>query len=113
HVAVHVLEFLSGLARMPDVYVNFTEADYRTVFGVCFRYLQYVRDQRLKEPVTPSGRASLVSTRFSGTMRDSAAPEVTSPGTPDDLPQYVFALTYHVIIFWFMSLKLADRAKHI
>ncbi|KAH0543335.1 hypothetical protein FGG08_002291 [Glutinoglossum americanum] len=113
HVAVHVLEFLSGLARMPSVYVNFTEADYRTVFGVCFRYLQYVRDQRSKEPATPSTRTSLMSTRYSGTMRDSTAPEVTSPGVPDDLPQYVFSLTYHVIIFWFMSLKLADRAKHI
>jgi hypothetical protein len=112
HVAVHVLEFLSCLARMPDVYVNFTEADYRTVFGVCFRYLQYVRDQRSKEPMTPSARASLVSSRFSG-IRDSFTPEVISPGVSDDLPQYVFALTYHVIIFWFMSLKLADRAKHI
>jgi Domain of unknown function (DUF3384)/Tuberin len=112
HVAVHVLEFLSGLARMPGVYINFTEADYRTVFGVCFRYLQYVRDQRL--PTAQSARTSIVSSRFSGAIRDSIPPEtISSPSAPDDLPQYVFALTYHVIIFWFMSLKLADRARHI
>ncbi|RAL67518.1 hypothetical protein DID88_008273 [Monilinia fructigena] len=31
----------------------------------------------------------------------------------DDLPQYVYALAYHVIIFWFLSLKLTDRAGQV
>jgi len=31
----------------------------------------------------------------------------------DDLPQYVYALAYHVITFWFMALKLQDRPQYM
>ena len=117
HVAVHILEFLGGLARMPEVYVNFREDEYRRVFAICFRYLQYVRDQRPSGSGPPSVRTSYASERPStGTAsRDSPAPW-EGPGRPDasdDLPQYVYALAYHVVTFWFMSLKLADRSKYI
>jgi len=45
-IAMHILEFLCCLARLPDVYKNFTEDEYKLVFAVSFRYLQWVRDQR-------------------------------------------------------------------
>lgn len=111
-VAIHILEFLSRLARLPDLYSNFREDEYRTVFGICFRYLQYVRDQRSK-PV--SNRNSTISPR-PGTSNDSTPLE--SPGAKtstasDDVPQYVFSLAYHVITYWFLSLKLSDRATHV
>ncbi|KAH6599186.1 hypothetical protein BASA50_003214 [Batrachochytrium salamandrivorans] len=34
------LEFLSSLARIPELYTNFTEADYRRVFGVSIQYIR-------------------------------------------------------------------------
>ncbi|EGF83979.1 hypothetical protein BATDEDRAFT_8501, partial [Batrachochytrium dendrobatidis JAM81] len=34
------LEFLSALARVPELYINFTEADYRRVFGVSIQYIR-------------------------------------------------------------------------
>ncbi len=115
HVAVHILEFLACLARLPDVYVNFREDDFRTVFGVCFRYLQYVRDQRQRSSAAPSVRTSIASGRHSGTSKEflPLTESNTTPKTSDDLPQYVFALAYQVITFWFMSLKLEDRAKYV
>ncbi|KAI9813782.1 MAG: Tuberous sclerosis 2-like protein [Pycnora praestabilis] len=115
HVAVHILEFLAGLARMPEVYVNFREDDFRTVFGICFRYLQYVRDQREKESAPSSTRTSYASGRQSGTAKDFAPMAETNmpPNASDELPQYVYALAYHVMIFWFLSLRLQDRAKHV
>ena len=115
HLAVHVLEFLAGLARMSKIYVNFREDDYRTVFGICFRYLQYAREQRAKGSGPSSQRTSYASGRQSGmsTNQTSATESKPPPANPDDLPQYVYALAYHVIIFWFMSLKISDRAKHI
>ncbi|KAI9697973.1 MAG: Tuberous sclerosis 2-like protein [Candelina mexicana] len=115
HVAVHILEFLACLARMPNVYVNFREDDYRTVFGVCFRYLQYVRDQRQRSSAPPSARTSVTSGRYSGTSKEflPLTELSTTPKTSDDLPQYVFALAYHVITFWFMSLRLDDRVKYV
>lgn len=99
-VAVHVLEFLGSLARLPELFSNFREDDYRMVFGICFRFLQYVRDQSLKN----SSRA--VSSDFS-------TESSLQPKTSDQLPQYVYALAYHVVIFWFLSLRLPDRAGQV
>ncbi|KAI9890525.1 MAG: Tuberous sclerosis 2-like protein [Vezdaea aestivalis] len=119
HLAVHVLEFLAGLARMSKIYVNFREDDYRVVFGICFRYLQYARDQKQKGSNSgPSSvRTSYASGRQGATSRDSnliaEGRQQQLPATADDLPQYVYSLAYHVITFWFMSTKLLDRAGKV
>ena len=111
HVAIHILEFLACLARLPDLYVNFRDEEYRIIFMMCFRYLQYVRDQPSKDSVNRNSipRNSLVSVDYS---RESSTVDL-SPNASDDLPQYVYALAYHVIIFWFLSLKLTDRAAQV
>ncbi|KAN0103023.1 protein of unknown function (DUF3384) domain containing protein [Hyaloscypha variabilis] len=118
HVAIHILEFLACLARLPNLYVNFREDEYRIVFAICFRYLQYVRDQQVKEGPNrnsfPSGRGSMISIESSrAPAENNLAESNLRPNTSDDLPQYVYALAYHVIIFWFLSLKLADRAGQV
>ena len=114
-VAIHILEFLVGLARMPDVCVNFREDDYRTVFGICFRYLQYVRDQRQKGSEVSGTRSSNPPEGQIRTKRESGptAESVLISSTSNDLPQYVYALAYHVITFWLMSVKLVERARYI
>lgn len=99
-VAVHVLEFLGSLARLPQLFSNFREDDYRMVFGICFRYLQYVRDQSVKS----SSRA---------VSNDFGSDNSLHPRTADELPQYVYSLAYHVVIFWFLSLRLPDRAGQV
>ncbi|KAF9874864.1 GTPase activating protein [Colletotrichum karsti] len=105
HVAMHILEFLACLSRMPNMYVNFREDEYRIVFGICVRYLQYVRDKKQTQ------RGSLHSE--AATPTSTTAPEILHPNAADDLPQYVYALAYHVITFWFLALKLPDRANHV
>lgn len=115
HIAVHILEFLALLARLPDVYVNLREEEIRTVFGICIRYLQTSREQQNKasEQSTPQPRAT--PARLSGGVRElaSAAAEPTENLNGEDLSRYVYTLTYHVMIFWFLSLKLQDRPKHV
>ncbi|TVY62292.1 Tuberous sclerosis 2 protein-like protein [Lachnellula suecica] len=110
HVAVHILEFLACLARLPDLYVNFREEEYRTVFAICFRYLQYVRDQPVKDTAVRTSYNSKSSTVITEHVVSESN---VQPNTSDDLPQYVYALAYHVIIFWFLSLKLTDRAGQV
>ncbi|KAK5165311.1 hypothetical protein LTR04_001409 [Oleoguttula sp. CCFEE 6159] len=118
-VAVHILEFLAGLSRCSDLYKNFRDDDYRMVFGICFRYLQYARDQRNKASDQPASRTSQASSdlRHSGTStRDftqASDPKSKPNSASDDLPQYVYALAFHVITFWFLSLKLHDRSRQI
>jgi hypothetical protein len=117
-VAIHILEFLAVVARMPELYKNFREDEYKMVFGVSFRYLQYVRDQREKAMSQAAARTGRATMRHSDSFRElrAASEQDFKPkdnSTSDDLPQYVYALAYHVITFWFMALKLEDRPLHI
>ncbi|KAI9753031.1 MAG: putative ATP-dependent RNA helicase DHR1 [Chaenotheca gracillima] len=113
-VAIHVLEFLISLSRAPDTYSNLRDDDYRFIFGVSTNYLQNVRDQRMKAEVEMA-RQGFISGSQQGTARNPMPVEKaqSSPNAAKDLPQYVYALAYHVVTFWFLSLKLADRAKHV
>ncbi|KAK1760499.1 tuberous sclerosis 2 protein [Echria macrotheca] len=105
-VAMHILEFLACLSRLPLLYANFREDEYRIVFGVCFRYLQYVRE---KKHATRSSYASEPPTPGVG----AGNPEMLAQNPNDDLPQYVYALAYHVITFWFLAVKMPDRPNYI
>ncbi|KAF2710724.1 hypothetical protein K504DRAFT_375979 [Pleomassaria siparia CBS 279.74] len=114
--AIHILEFLTSVARMPELYKNFREAEFKMVFGVSFRYLQHIRDQRERAATSTSSQHHR-SLRHSGPSRDlSASPDLRASkkkSTTDDLPQYLYSLAYHVITFWFMGLKMEDRPKQI
>jgi hypothetical protein len=119
-IAIHILEFLVMLARLPELYKNFREDEYKMVFGVSFRYLQYVRDQqeREKESNQLQPRTGRAAMRHSDSFRElkllsdnDVRSSTRSPS--DDLPQYVYALAFHVITFWFMNLKLQDRPLYM
>lgn len=108
HVSVHILEFLACLSRLHKVYVNFREDEYRIVFGICFRYLEYARDK------------SQTNRNNNNINSEPSTPVTSTPGTadaaivpPEELPEYVHALAYHVILFWFLALKLPDRATQV
>ena len=114
-LAMDVLDFLGNLARLPHLYADFREDDFRMVFAICIKYLEHSREQRHKLVSYSStgrdrsaNRASEVSTRSSSTA-DSGH----NADPHKDLPQYVFALAYHVLTIWFLSLKLVDRHKHV
>ncbi|KAK7427971.1 Tuberous sclerosis 2-like protein [Neonectria magnoliae] len=105
HVPIHILEFLATLSRQHNVYVNFREEEYKIVFGICIRYLQSVRDKK------ESNRNSHASEPSTPSVSGPALTDSLHPSATDDLPQYVYALAYHVILFWFLALKLPDRAN--
>lgn len=108
YVAVHILEFLAGLARMPSLYSNFIDDEFRIIFAMCFRYLDTVRDKKRYM------RNSLPSETVAATINTTHEYDMLGqPTMSDDLPQYVYALAYHVISFWFMALRISDRAKHV
>lgn len=109
HVSVHILEFLACLSHLHNVYVNFREDEYRIVFGICFRYLEYARDKRQANRNSHSSEPSTPGTPGTGVVADAAF----TAAPPEELPQYVHALAYHVILFWFLALKLPDRATHV
>ncbi|RYC64416.1 hypothetical protein CHU98_g1779 [Xylaria longipes] len=107
YVAMHILEFLACLSRLPSLYKNFRKEEYQIVFGICVRYLQFVRGK--KQNYRPSSVGDVAQSRKLSLPADNSP----HPNASDDLPQYVYALAYHVIIFWFLALKLEDRASHV
>jgi len=99
-VSVHILEFLSALAKLPSLYSNFTEPDFRNIFGIAFRYIQHAKE--------------------TATQRSSFHARAASRETPEhslteqsDLPQYVLTLAYNVLTTWFLSLRLSERLKYV
>ncbi|GAW12584.1 hypothetical protein ANO14919_019540 [Xylariales sp. No.14919] len=107
YVAMHILEFLACLSRLPSLYVNFRPEDYQIVFGISVRYLQFVRGKKQSYRPGSVGDATHLA-------KQSLLADIPShPNASDDLPQYVYTLAYHVIIFWFLALKLEDRATHV
>lgn len=91
HLAVHVLEFLTGLSRLPNLYNNFRFDDFKRIFGVCFSYLEYIRSSE-SDPV----------------------PQQSDQGSSSDrnlqhTPQYVHALAHHVVVFWYFAVRPSDR----
>jgi hypothetical protein len=116
-IAIHILEFLTSLARLPELYKNFREDEFKTVFGVCFRYLQHIRDQRDRAAHPSFAQGGHRTLRHSGASRDLvSSPDNSvrrSRTVEEDLPQYLYSLAYHVITFWFMALKMEDRSKQI
>lgn len=114
-LAVHILEFLALLARLPDVYVNLREEEIRTVFGICIRFLQTSREHRYRASESAAARNLQVPKRLSGSMREIAHSHAELPDLPpqDGMAKYIYTLTHHVMVFWFLSMKLQDRAKHV
>jgi hypothetical protein len=96
HLAMYVLEFLAGLSRLPLLYEKLDTQGLKRVFGVCHSYLQTIR-----------GTAALEGRKRTPTSISSAG--ASSSTSSDDMAQYVYALTHHVITFWYMALKRSDR----
>ncbi|KAF8622825.1 hypothetical protein AX15_006741 [Amanita polypyramis BW_CC] len=82
-MAVHILAYICIIASLPPLYANFTEDDFKTVFGVAVQYLQH--HSRHNAPSTMSWALS----------------------------QHVRLLSYYLIYIWFLAVRLPDRAKHV
>jgi tuberous sclerosis protein 2 len=83
NMAVHILGFLSIIGSLKELHVNFTEGDFKMVFGVALQYLQHYNRQHA--PATMSWALS----------------------------QHVRILSYFTVYLWFLSVKLPDRPRHV
>lgn len=113
HLAMDILEFLAGLVRLPDAYRSTNLMLFRTIFGICREYLKNSRKEREKPRNTPS-RINNIAARHntSGEVRTASDPGIANDAQKD-LPEYVFALAYHVITFWFLAIDIQERSSHV
>ncbi len=82
-MAVHIIDFLAIVGSLPDLHSNFTEADYKMVFGVALQYLQ--QNNHPDSSVTISWALS----------------------------QHVCIMAYYIVYLWFLAVELPDRPRHI
>jgi tuberous sclerosis protein 2 len=82
-MAMHIIDFLAIVGSLPHLYANFTEDDFKLVFGVALQYL-----------------------------RLHNRPE-SSPDTSWALSQHLRIMSYYIVYLWFLDLKLVDRPKHV
>lgn len=82
-MAVHIIDFLAIIGSLSTLHSNFTEADYKMVFGVALQYLQ--------QHNRPDSHLAI-----------SWA-----------LSQHVCIMAYYIVYLWFLAVKLPDRPRHI
>ncbi|KAL1916900.1 uncharacterized protein VTP21DRAFT_5097 [Calcarisporiella thermophila] len=117
-ISVHILEFLSALARLPRLYANLTEADFRRIFAIAIQYIQdshaIAAAYTSSAHTTPSPSATPSISSPSGNSRSTGG----SLGQPRSvgasaLVEYEMVMAYHVISIWFMSLRQSERRKYV
>ncbi|KAF9332103.1 Tuberous sclerosis 2-like protein, partial [Podila minutissima] len=109
-ISVHILEFLSTVARLPMLYSNFVESDYKRVFGIALKYIQYTHSvagssQPTSSPFPPTSAVSSPIISTGSQAQPSAGARA--------LPQYVLIMAYQVIDVWFMLQRLQERRKYV
>lgn len=82
-MAVHIIDFLAIVGSLPTLHSNFTESDYKMVFGVALQYLQ--QHNRPESHLAISWALS----------------------------QHVCIMAYYIVYLWFLAVKLPDRPVHI
>lgn len=112
HLSMHILEFLAQVARLPAVHSNFQDDEIMMIFSICIQFLERARERPTTHLATGSSRSSTPATRQSGLS--ARRPPYRAQMLVDlGLSHYNSALVYHVMIFWFLSLKLSVRAQSI
>ncbi|KAL0952291.1 hypothetical protein HGRIS_006581 [Hohenbuehelia grisea] len=108
-MAVHILAFLSiiGSDSCRALHANFTEAEYKMIFGVALQYLQHHNRIRARA----REREAMASAEEEPRVEDD---EVDSGlGMSWALSQHVRILSYYVVYLWFLALRLEDRPRHV
>lgn len=113
--AMDILEFLARLARLPAAYQNIGEEHLRTIFGICIRHLHHSREMRQVAADSVNLGSSASSKRCSNVSGIDGVSSNSSQAASDDkeLPEYVYALAYHVITHWFLAIPIQNRSKHV
>ncbi|KAK9452078.1 uncharacterized protein V1518DRAFT_410312 [Limtongia smithiae] len=81
--SVHVLEFLSALARIPEMTSNFTQDEFKRIFAMTFVYIEHANSM-------------------------AAASSVLS-AQQNILSRYLITLAHGVLSTWFLIMRMNDR----
>ncbi|KAK6199363.1 tuberous sclerosis 2 protein [Scheffersomyces amazonensis] len=107
--STHTLEFLLSLVHLPSLTSNFTLDEFRRVFGIAFKLIQYANDMKKRVP-HEDDRKNILQTHGVDAQVDQTPSNQSTEFTPI-LSQYMLSLSYNVLSTWFLKLHMKDRKK--
>ena len=106
--STHTLEFLMSLIHLPVLTSNFTIDEFKRVFGIAFKYIQYANDLK-KRPPSSEDQNILQAHGVDAQVEQTPSTQATEI-TPI-LSQHLYSLSYCVIANWFLKIHMDDRKK--
>jgi hypothetical protein len=105
--STHTLEFLMSLIHLPALTSNFTMDEYKRVFGIAFKYIQYGNDLK-KRTGADENAQNIIQKHGVDAEVDQTPSTQTSELTPV-LTQYLVTLSFNVIANWFLQISMNER----
>ncbi|RLV91296.1 Tuberous sclerosis 2 protein [Spathaspora sp. JA1] len=106
----HILEFLMSLVHLPILTSNFTIEEFRRVFGIAFKYIQYANDLKTRQNLS----STEIIQKHGVEAQVEQSPSTTTQSMGDLTPilsQYILMISYDVISSWFLKINIQDRKK--
>lgn len=100
------LEFLLSLTEIPVLTTNFTADEFKTVFAVAFKYIQYASDISDRTQAN-RGPGSIQMYGVDAAIEETPNTQMTEI-TPI-LAEYISSLSYKVIIYWYLKINIKER----
>lgn len=105
--STHTLEFLMSLIHLPALTSNFTMDEYKRVFGIAFKYIQYGNDLK-RRTGSEEKESNMIQKHGVDAEVDQTPSTQTSELTPV-LTEYLVTLSFNVISNWFLQISMKDR----
>lgn len=104
------LEFLMSLIQVPSLTSNFTMDEFKRVFAIAFKYIQYASDVKFRKTANSNEQQSLLLGHGVDAEVDRQASTQATEITPI-VNEYLLAVSYLVISKWFLKINVTDRRQ--
>lgn len=106
-ISPRILEFLLSLARLPSLTENFTQSEYKVVFGLAIKYIQYAHDLTASKSDQPIDLGATGPAPITGASNPFQI--TVDPLKVNSLCKYFLFIAYNVVATWFLTLRVTDR----
>ncbi|KAG7663667.1 TSC2 [[Candida] subhashii] len=117
YASTHTLEFLMSLIHLPTLTSNFTMEEFKRVFGIAFKYIEYANDAQIRklqiDSTAPEENISFIQTHGvdAEVEQTPSTQQQQQIGVINILSQYIRMMAYNVIANWFLKINVYDRKK--
>lgn len=105
----HTLEFLMSLINLPTLTSSFTIDEYKRVFAIAFKYIEYANDTKERKAAEEIPEDILQTHGIDAEVEQAPTTQATKI-TPI-LSEYLSTLSYNVISSWFLKMDLSERKQ--